>query len=152
MIITTKRMIGGFSMGDVVDFTRFRVGTRVRRWGLIVVCPTCGARGALNRHKDKRKRLTGAGNVTHRVQHSGWCVQPPSQTSRPGCASPTPDDCYQAKGTLDGVHYREQSGWHTAGWFFNEDFQGVRGAMLVGPHETQEAAQSALERRAGGAA
>ncbi len=145
MIITTKRLVASAQKGDVLDFTRFRLHTKIPGHGQVVMCPKCGERGTMSRWLDSKGRRTGGGHITHRKQNGGWCWLPPSDARTPGCASPTPDGCVFAKGTLDGVHYRAKSGWHRAGWHFNRDAQGVVGAMLVGPYETETAAVVAME-------
>lgn len=100
MILTTAKAARGARKGDVIDYTRFRLGSMR---GRIVVCPTCGQRGRLVRYLKKGIRHAapyapeehdGSGVVTHRTQHAGWCWKPPSQSSAPGCESPTPDFCY----------------------------------------------------------
>lgn len=79
MVLTTRKLEASARIGDVVDYTKFRLSRR------IIVCPVCGERG----------QYSGFGVIVHRTQRdSAWWWGPPSQAWKSGCESPTPDHCY----------------------------------------------------------
>lgn len=86
MLITTRKLEATARRGDVIDYTRFRLGRQIVR------CPRCGARGRLNRIK--RPRGTAHATITHRLVDIGWARVPPSDREPPPVPSPTPDTCF----------------------------------------------------------
>lgn len=62
MEITTKRQLSRIQPGDVVNYRKFRLGTKTRD-GVVGICPKCGERGALG---------DAIYTAVHLVRFRGW--------------------------------------------------------------------------------